>query len=280
MLSGVVVRNKQELYKRVRIRNSGGDTLPVLTTAILANSGYGVRGYPTLSSMSTTVRVLQRLNYGIVHSNRAIRISSSIVAMDRVPSSLVHRVHSSVIFLNTILTHTNGTRVSSPKNYRVNLEPVSLRLSSVQGLNTRVARRRNELCYSLNGDLRNTSVALSFPDIKTARGVVVTTTTTSKAAIVAGTTQRPRVDSLTSFLGNYNTGVSNTNSDAMMVRNAGELRNAYRAIVPSHVRTSSCLVTTSTANNEVYVGSMVPTRVNTLVPILSRTNYSVAADNE
>ncbi len=233
----MLVRNNHPLSNTVPIRNTGGDTLPLLTTALLSRNIDRVRRYPRLSSIRTSVTVLHRLNYTMRQRKSAIAISTATPTNASVPSTLVQRVHSSVIFLKTVLTHYKRTALACPNKYRLKPQPVSLRLSTLAQLNTYVRRRGNHVYYATPNKLRNTSVALTFPDIKTARGILLTTYATQNAAILHRKTERPRVNSLYQCLGTYNKSVATSDSNALIVRNIPHLDNTSRQIVPSHVRT-------------------------------------------
>ncbi len=279
VVTRVIVGNNGGLGNRVAIRNTGGDILPVLTTAILYSNRYVVRGYPSLSSIRASVGVLGGFNTEMRCGSGAMVISDHSVSGFRVPRDLVHRVQSSIIFLNKVVKHVGGTIVDGPNNYRLNPQPVSLRLSTLGGLNIRVSRRRKFLCYGTRGKVGNYRVRLTFPDINTARGVVLATTESGNVAMVRGTTHRPRVDSLTSFLGDTNTQVCNDNSSAVYVRNIGGLCNASRAVVPSEVITTACVTTTTVAGKGVALSGIVPSRVITVLSAFERDNYSVTIGN-
>ncbi len=223
-VSALCVRNNRPLRKRLPIRNTGGDTLPLLTTALLPRNIDALRHYPRLSSIRTSVTVLHRLKYHTIQRNRTIAISTASLASYTVPSALVQRVHSSVIFLKTVVTHYNRTALACPNNYRLKPHPVSLRLSTLQQLNIAVRRRNNRVLYRTSGKLQNTRVALSFPDMKTARGILLTTYATTNAAILRGTTHRPRVRSLYKCLITYKTHVTTSKRNALIVRNIPHLR--------------------------------------------------------
>lgn len=239
-----------------------------------------VRGYPSLSSISTSIGVLQCLNYTIAHYSGALLMGYSSVGHFSIPIRLVHGAEDSVIFLNTVLTQAKETEVSFPNKYRVNSEPVSLRLGSLQRVKTSVHRGRNCLRYYIPGKLYKAGVALSFPDINTARSVVVTTYLTGNAAAVVGTTHRPRVYSLTSCLGSYNTSVSKTNRNIIIVRNMDSLYNSIRAVVPSEVITTALVDYTTMANSGVVLGKVVSSRLTTLVPVFGGTKYGVEVSSK
>lgn len=160
----------------------------------------------------------------------------------------------------------------------MNVEPVSLRVSSLGGLNTRVTRGNGYVYYETLG-LHKTGIFLSFPDINTARGVVLTTIYTDKGAAIVGTTHRPRVYSLTTFLGSYNTGVCNTNRDAVRVRNIRGLCPYARHVVPSEVITTACVYTNTVRTSRLIVGGVHTSRLAPVVPIFNRTKYGVCLSN-
>ncbi len=266
------VAKNGELCNRAAIRNTGGSILPYLTTTILKED-YIVRGYPSLGSAQSTVRVLGYLKVATRFSSGAMVARFSNRVGRYVSSKLVGRVHSSIIFLNTVLSETGETRVDCPKNYDVNTEPVSLRLGTFQRVNIAIRRRGSEVFYSISG-LGDAQVRLSFPDINTARGVVLLKTISSTRVRLLGKTGRPRVLSLRGFVGSVNNSVDHDNS-GVVVGKRGTLCSARCGVVPSEVTILACLYTIYTYNNENEVGYMEPRRVTLPLGVLRGTNDRV-----
>lgn len=106
---GLVVANKGGLNNRVSIRNSGGTILPVVTSTLLVGNRAILRGIPGLSSIRTSTGVLHELNTHIREGTDALVVSTSSIAKGAVPRRVVHRVHSSVVFLNSLLSQYNRT---------------------------------------------------------------------------------------------------------------------------------------------------------------------------
>lgn len=274
-LRGFIVANNGPLRNRIAVSNTGGTTINVLPTAVLTTSIYIVRGLPSVDSITIDLGVLDILNTRVgVVGHGACRVSAARLGNAGIPSSLSHRVHTDCCFLNTLLSHFNGTRITVPNNYGLNPHPVSRRLGIFDTLNTRSDISCNVVDIH-TGRVGNTRVFFSGIDINTAVGNVLSTMVTGNRAVLRGYTGRPRIISLTGFLGVYNTGVHNTNASIVGIHNIRGVRNYACDVVPSRVRTNDCVITTTTANNSILIGGIAPGRLRPVARGLHHTNIRI-----
>ncbi len=285
-IRGCEVGNNLHLSNTISVDNTGGTIITVLPTIVLSSNIYHVRGIPGVRSISAALRVLRRLNTRIHQvSHRAIRVSPAAVHYRSISRRLTKDVHTSCCFLNSLLNGCNCTYIPVPNNYRFNNNhPCSLRLGNFATLNTSIldpsgSTPRSTDNYSQvrlgNRQLVNGSVCLSAIDINTAIGVVLTTIQSVNLAIVRGTTGRPRVISLTGFLGAVKTSIHNTNASIVGVHNIRRLDNTACSVVPSRVRTNACVTVTMTARNSILIHGIVPGRLRSVATGLRRVKTLV-----
>lgn len=195
---------------------------------------------------------------------------------DALPKRATKRVQTSVLFYTPLLTELNHTRADLPNKYHVKTQPVSLRLTKLTGVKTiRLRTKRKQLILATPSNLRKTRVALHFPDMKTARALLLTTTYTENEAVLQKTTQRPRVTSLTTFLGQYNNYVRKTNDSALHVRKQQNLSKYYFSPLPSHVFTSALTYNYTTTNNQIRLANYTPTLCTPILRVLKRVKYEI-----
>lgn len=274
-LRGFIVGNNGRLFNRIGVDNTGGTTITVVPTTVLTSSIMEVRGVPGVSSISLVVGVLSRVNTSVgIMGGSAVRVSAHILRYHPIPCRFTSRFETDCCLVNTVLNEFGGTSITLPNNYSFNSEPVSRRVGNFEVLNTSIGVMGNVMDTRTRG-LINASVCVSIISINTAVGIVLTTILTEKLAIVRGTTGRPRVISLTGFLGSVNTSIEKTNASIVGVHNIRGLRNYACSIVPSRVRTNACVITTTTYNNSILIGGIVPGRLRSVDTGLRRTNTRV-----
>lgn len=257
-----MVRKKRELDKRVRPRNTGGRILRVVYTALLATRRMAIGGVPSVLSIGGLVRLVQSVNIAITGAN----ISSCDFGTTGISLTCLRDsgflggysdLQKSIVLVNPVITHFNGTVVSGPKKSGVKHQHLSARFVKVRGLKTSFAcGRRQRVCRVSTRRLGNASVLLSRTSIAKATGVIVTTMLTGNGAAVCGTTYRPCLRRLYGVLGQVKTGVDKVTSGLLAVRKIRRLRNASRAILPSVVRINDFVNVTTVAHDRVAVGGI------------------------
>lgn len=207
-------------------------------------------------------------------SERAMGVGKGAVKSFDVSCSCVGGVETSCCLLNTLLKGCGETRMTLPKKYGVKDEPVSRRLGKFHTLKTSMSVRCNGV-ITRTRRLGKARLCFSIIAMNTAVGMVVTTTVTSNLAVVRGMTGRPRIMSMTGFLGDVKTGVHNTKASIVGVHKIGSLRGTRCSVVPSRVRTKAFVFTTTTAHKSIAMLGIVPGRLSTAVSGLMSVKYRI-----
>ena len=132
------VTGGRRLRGGVRVQGSKNAVLPIIAAALLSPNETELTNCPRLSDVDAAADILRHLGCRTARCGDILSIDTSRPDRCDIPSELMHRMRSSVIFLGPMLARFGEAHVSVPGGCELGPRPIDLHLQAFRALGAEI----------------------------------------------------------------------------------------------------------------------------------------------
>lgn len=98
-MQSLVVEGGKRISGEIKLQGAKNSALPILAASILSRGETVLKNCPKLTDVYAACRILSHLGCNCLIEGNNIKVKSSVINKTEVPENLMHKMRSSIIFL-------------------------------------------------------------------------------------------------------------------------------------------------------------------------------------
>ena len=223
-----LIEGGRKLSGTVPISGSKNAVLPILAATIITGKKTVLHNCPDISDVRCTVDILKYLGYHVTRKDDTITVDSGFQAKPQVPSELMGKLRSSIIFLGAFINRFGYANISYPGGCELGKRPIDIHLSVLSQMGVQIQEGVGGISCTaplISGG----EYHLTFPSVGATENVMIAALKAEKPVIIKNPAKEPEIIDLQNFLNTAGACISGAGTDTIRILPATEFSDCeYR----------------------------------------------------
>ena len=273
------IRGGNRLKGETWIQGSKNGALPILAASLLAEGESEIVGCPRLSDIDAAMQILRELGCRAKRQEDRVLVSGAGLSRSEIPSGLMQKMRSSVIFLGPLLARTGEVTLSLPGGCELGPRPVDLHLGAMRALGAEVEERGG--CITVRASrLKGGKVYLRFPSVGATENTMLAAAGAMGKTTIINAAREPEIVELAEFLKAMGFPVSGAGTALITVEGRGRAGNTVHRVWPDRIAAATCLSAAASAGGEVRLLRVCPEHLGSVLSVLSQMGARIGVEGD
>lgn len=271
----LLVTGGRKLSGRVRVQGSKNAALPILAATLLCADECVIHNCPRLSDVEASVRILRYLGCSAKREGNTLIVDTRDVSRCDIPSELMHRMRSSIIFLGAVLARCRSARISSPGGCELGPRPIDLHLSSLREMGIDISEEHGVLeCKAENG-LKAANIALSFPSVGATENIMLAASVCEGTTIITNAAREPEIVDLADFLIACGAKIDGAGEGTIIIEGTEKLHGATHAIIPDRIVAATLMSAAAVTGSRITLDGVCQSHLGAVIPVFLQSGCEI-----
>lgn len=211
-----LIEGGRKLSGTVPISGSKNAVLPILAATIITGRKTVLHNCPDISDVRCTVDILKYLGYHVTMENGTITVDSGFQAKPQVPSQLMGKLRSSIIFLGAFINRFGCADISYPGGCELGKRPIDIHLSVLSQMGVQIHEDTTAISCKAPA-IRGGEYHLSFPSVGATENVMIAALKADSPVTVINPAREPEIVDLQNFLNTAGACISGAGTDTIRI---------------------------------------------------------------
>lgn len=280
----LIIEGGAKLNGEVTISGAKNAALPILCSALLAETPLHLSGVAALKDIDTTLKLLDTMGVKVVREADKVTLDASEVASFEATYEMVKTMRASILVLGPLLARFGSARVSLPGGCAIGSRPVDLHIKGLQAMGAAIHITHGYIQAStLHLPNRRLQGARYYMDLVTVTG---TENLMMAAALAEGTTvlenaaKEPEVVDLAECLNKMGANISGAGTDVITIQGVEKLSGATHHIVCDRIEAGTYMVAAAMVGGEVKLNNVRADLLDAVIEKLREAGAEVSVKGE
>lgn len=277
-MARVKIIGEQPLRGTVNISGAKNSALPILAAAVLLDGESIISNVPSLTDITTMVRMLRSINILAEQNGDKIRISNKKNIKQLIPYELVTKMRASFFIAGPILAKIGMVRIPMPGGCAIGSRPIDIHLKGFQDLGADISLEHgfvNIRCKKLKGNYVN----LAFPSVGATENIMMAATLAEGTTTITNAACEPEIADLADMLGKAGAKISGAGTATIIIEGVDSLSGVKHAVIPDRIEAGTMILAGLITHGKITVNSVNPHDISALLSALSDTGAKLNIKN-
>lgn len=253
-----VIEGGRPLKGRVQVSGSKNAALPILCTAILADTPCTFHNIPRLKDISTMVEVLNVLGLQD-HQPQAgtLVLDPAGIRSYEAPYDLVKSMRASILVLGPLLAKFKQAKVSLPGGCAIGVRPVDLHLKALTKMGARIDLSHGYIMASTDG-LKGTRIVFDNPTVGGTENIMMAAALAEGTTIIEGAAQEPEIPDLAQALIKMGAHIEGAGGRTITIEGVQALVGCEHTVIPDRIETGTLMTAAAITKGTLTIGGVRP----------------------
>lgn len=253
-----VIEGGRPLKGRVQVSGSKNAALPILCTAILADTPCTFHNIPRLKDISTMVEVLNVLGLQD-HQPQAgtLVLDPAGIRSYEAPYDLVKSMRASILVLGPLLAKFRQAKVSLPGGCAIGVRPVDLHLKALTKMGARIDLSHGYIMASTDG-LKGTRIVFDNPTVGGTENIMMAAALAEGTTIIEGAAQEPEIPDLAQALIKMGAHIEGAGGRTITIEGVQALAGCEHTVIPDRIETGTLMTAAAITKGTLTIGGVRP----------------------
>ncbi|MDO4750304.1 MAG: UDP-N-acetylglucosamine 1-carboxyvinyltransferase [Eubacteriales bacterium] len=260
----------------IRVQGAKNAVLPMIAASLLTGCETEFLNCPALSDVEAAVDILRYLGCKARQEDDVLNIDSRDLCRSDIPSELMHRMRSSVIFLGPLLARCGEVRASVPGGCELGPRPIDLHLEALRRLGAEVEEREGEIvCRAVK--LRGAEISLSLPSVGATENAMLAACAAEGPSVIYNAAREPEIESLQEYLCRLGAKVSGAGTPVVTVNGFHPCGSVGLRVMPDRIAAATLLCCTACVGGDVELQAVCPEHLEPVIVSLAEMGCRIFA---
>lgn len=265
---------KGPLSGTVTISGAKNAALPLLMSALLADSACSFENVPLLRDVNTSLALLAELGAKTCRQeDGTVSIDSTSVSQYTASYDLVKTMRASILVLGPLLAKFGQAQVSLPGGCAIGARPVNLHLSGLEQMGAAIEVDAGYIRASVEGRLKGASIFMDMVSVGATENLMMAAALADGQTILENAAREPEIIDLANCLNRMGANVSGAGTDKITIDGVEKLQGCHYRVLPDRIETGTFLVAAAASGGHVRCENAAP---DTLDAVLSKLQQAGA----
>lgn len=266
-MAKLLIEGCRKLEGEVTVQGSKNSTLPILAATLLTRDENVIHNCPLLSDVDTSVRILRYLGCKVSRHGHSLIVDTKNEVDTTIPSKLMRKMRSSIIFMGAILARKGKVSVSLPGGCELGPRPIDLHLDALRKLGAEICECHGEIrCKALRG-LHGATVALAFPSVGATENIMIAATTARGRTVITNAAREPEIEDLADYLIKCGADISGAGEGTIVIEGVSELHGTSHNIIPDRIWAATLMSAAAVTGSQITLRDVLPSHLASVIPV-------------
>lgn len=258
----------------VDIQGSKNAVLPALAATILNEGITVLHNCPDISDVRITLKILEFLGCKIKRENHTITVDATNITNNYIPTDLMTKMRSSIIFLGAIIARTKEASMSFPGGCELGPRPIDLHIKALKALGVDITEGNGYINCKLNS-YKNAVIHLDFPSVGATENIMLFGALSDCIIRIENAAREPEIEDLQSFLNGMGAKIFGAGSSSIEIRGVKKLHDYEHTIIPDRIAASTYLCGCVITGGSVEVKNVNPNHFGAVTSVLKECGQKI-----
>lgn len=264
----LVVEGGKRLNGEVWISGAKNSALPILASALLADSPVTICNLPHLHDITTMLELLRRMGVELTVGDKlSVELDARTITEYTAPYELVKTMRASILVLGPLLSRFGEAQVSLPGGCAIGSRPVDLHIRGLEAMGAEIKVENGYIDAKVNGRLKGAKVFFDTVSVTGTENILMAAALAEGETILENAAREPEVVDLAECLIAMGAKIEGAGTDTIRVTGVDRLEGCTFSVMPDRIETGTYLVAGAITSGRVRVRN---TRANILDAVLQK----------
>ncbi|MDR2431522.1 MAG: UDP-N-acetylglucosamine 1-carboxyvinyltransferase [Candidatus Margulisbacteria bacterium] len=277
-MARVKIIGEQPLHGAVNISGAKNSALPIMAAMVLLNGESVLKNVPTLTDITTMIRMLRSINILAEQSGGVIRVDNKKQIKHLIPYELVTKMRASFFIAGPILAKAGMVRIPMPGGCAIGSRPVDIHIKGFQALGADVRLEHGFIeirCKKLKGG----HVNFTFPSVGATENIMMASTLAEGVTTITNAAREPEIVDLAALLNKAGAKIRGAGASTITVEGVSGLSGAEHSIIPDRIEAGTMLLAGLITHGKITVNKINPQDISALLSALADTGARLNIKN-
>ena len=199
-MENIIINGGKQLRGEIDVQGSKNSALPILAACVVVDGIGVIDNCPHLTDVDAAIKILEHIGCKVKRENHTLTVDSRSVSCYNIPTSLMHEMRSSIVFLGSIISRLGKAELSLPGGCEIGLRPIDLHLSAFRALGVKIDESFGHLSCEAQLPLKAANISLSFPSVGATENIMLASVFSLGRTVILNAAREPEILDLASFL--------------------------------------------------------------------------------
>lgn len=266
-MSMYVVEGGRTLSGEVRVQGSKNSTLPILAASLLCRGESVLFNCPRLSDVDATLSILRYIGCSARREGDTLIVDTASVTRNVIPSGLMHRMRSSIIFLGAMIARFDRVKMSFPGGCELGPRPIDLHLNALREMGVAISEEHGELDCCISDRLHGAKIALTVPSVGATENIMIAAATADGTTVISNAAREPEITDLADYLTACGAKISGAGESTVIIDGVKRLHPATHAIIPDRIVAATLMSAAAVTGSDIRFTSIIPSHLESVLPV-------------
>lgn len=274
-MSKLIVEGGIPLEGELPVQGAKNSALPVLASSILCNTPCIIHNCPNLSDVDASCRILQYLGCRVEREGSTIRVDPAGLDRYDIPDHLMREMRSSIVFLGSISARLGRARISSPGGCELGPRPIDLHLAALRQLGLGIDEDHGWLNCGVQGKLKGTDIALSFPSVGATENILLAAATAEGPTVIVNAAREPEIRDLADFLNRCGAKIRGAGESVISIEGVQELHGCEHTVIPDRIVAATYMAAAAITGGSLTLHNVSAAHLSPVIPVFQEAGCRV-----
>ena len=243
------IRGGRRLVGSIPVHGAKNSALPILTAAVLARGKSVLHNCPDLTDVSHTLGILRCLGCTVSRQGETVTVDTSVLSDCKVPSCLMGKMRSSVLFLGALLAREGEAVLSLPGGCALGPRPINLHLEAMRALGAEIVEDDGKITCRAK-KLTGSRIILAFPSVGATENIMLAAVAARGTTTILNAAREPEIADLQGFLRSMGAKIWGAGGPVIVIEGDYPLHPGEYSVMPDRIVTATCLAATAAAGGK------------------------------
>ena len=263
----ILIRGGTRLEGSLCVHGAKNAVLPILAASLLTEQCV-LHNCPWLTDVEAACHILECLGAKTGREGNSIIVRSGAQCCSSIPSELMHKMRSSIVFLGAIVARCGEARISMPGGCELGPRPIDLHLSALERLGVQIKEEHGFLECRVKDRLRGAQVTLPFPSVGATENIMIAAVLADGETVVKNAAREPEINDLADFLNKCGAKVSIDPAGDIHIAGVKRLHSAEHTVIGDRIVAATYLCAGAITGGDVTITGICSDHLSAVYPCL------------
>ena len=270
-----IIEGGERLSGEITLQGAKNSALPILAAAVLAEGKCVIHNCPDLSDVRTALEILGHLGCTAVRRGHTVEVDARRIANTSIPSRLMLKMRSSVIFLGALLGRTGEAEAAYPGGCELGPRPIDLHIGALRQMGAEISEEFGRITAK-SGRARETCVNLSFPSVGATENIMLFAARARGRVKVINAAREPEIEDLGEFLNKMGARVSGAGSGVITIDGACRLTGCEHTVIPDRIAAATYMCAAAATGGKIAIERIRPAHLGSVTDIMRQSGCLIS----
>lgn len=274
-MSKLVINGGKKLFGRVCVHGAKNSVLPLLAATVLCNGKSIINNSPDLYDVNAAINILRHLGCECQFYNNTISVQTNNFCCSQIPTDLMLKMRSSVIFLGAILGRCGHAIISAPGGCELGPRPIDLHINALKRLGVKVSESHGLIEFIAPNGLEGADINLSFASVGATENIILAAVTARGKTTIYNAAKEPEICDLSQFLNGCGARIEGAGSDTVTIFGVENLNGCVHTVIPDRIVTASYMAAAAITGSEIEIKNIIPSHLTAINSVFEEAGCTV-----